>query len=184
MGDKQASDGYYILQELRADDSVVDHKSLYIYQKYKVQFRAPQPYNQETNLLKRLHQVLVNSFNNAKLPRHLIVMLDEAIVEYSEAADTILSWVVKEIWRLVEQRTSELPIQAKPMFNTQILFIKPVSKPVWADPDRSFMHKKRTINHELDRIVKGYKNTAAMNIDTIQPDIDSLYNHRLGSTKI
>ena len=82
VADRQAADGYFILQNL-CTNNAVDKKPLYIYQKYKVQFRVQQPYVQENNPLKRLQQVLYESFNNAKLPRHLIIMLDEAIVRFS-----------------------------------------------------------------------------------------------------
>ena len=100
-----------------------------------------------------LKNIRLDLLSHMKLPRHWIVILDHNIVQHALATELILNWIAKEIWK------SDLPVQAKPVFNTQVLFVKPVSEPSWFDPDRSHMQKKGLINHELDRIPKAYKNT-------------------------
>ena len=74
IGNKQATDGFRILQQLRNKTNISENPC--IYTKYKVFFYAPQPNPLEQNPLKMLVNTMIEAFNrNIHLPRYLIIML-------------------------------------------------------------------------------------------------------------
>ena len=101
---------------------IVDKRSgyvVYMYEMYDVQAFFPSKASMERNYLTILRNTMVYALNNnEKLPKHLVIVLDNNFVKLAPTADITIKWIVTEIWRAVAARFEFLPCRALDMMGS------------------------------------------------------------------
>ena len=75
-----------------------------------------------------------------------------------------------EIWRALSAKKEQLPIKAKPYFDTTVMILKPLPKPVWSDPRSVYNDDKKKVIKALAKQVQYYTGIADLNVDVIRPN--------------
>ena len=128
------------------------------------------------NPITRITNALAKAVNeNAYLPKHVIVLLDEIFVNFAAPyAERMTRWLLT-----LENdigKNDQLPERARPFRPPTMLIIKPVAKPSWIQDEKAYTKKKCTIKRYLREQIKFSKYMASLNIDTILPKSANLFN--------
>ena len=123
---------YSTLQGLKKETEEPGRRRLYVYEKYEViGFMSPSP-SLNCNPVMRLLNPVIEAINtHPKLPHHLLILIDENMVRLGEIdlADDTIKWLIMELWTAILARPDQLPLKAKPLFDTLITIIKPLVHP-------------------------------------------------------
>ena len=153
------------------------NNSIY-YRKYKVRGFFASPFRFDTNRLSRIINAYIEGIKTrAKIPKYVILPIDDKIVAYAEQTDLMIRWIYNPLIRITTARRDYLPEAALPEYHTHFLIAKPVSKPIWADQNGQFTRDKRRLNKALDKNARGYITIHTTNIDPIMPSDHSLFNN-------
>ena len=104
-----------------------------------------------------------------RLPRHMIILIDEKLVKLGELVEVTIRWLLMEMWCTILARIDQLPVRAKPLYDTLITIIKPLPRPDTCDPYGYYLQDKRRTNRALEKHVKCYKFRTVQNMDSIVP---------------
>ena len=160
--------GYSVLQQLYKElNDASRQRKLYI---YDVQAFMCSPETLERNPLTRIRNALAYAVNkNAKLPRYLIVLVDDPLVTLGDIVMDSMRWLFSKIWCIILTRHDQLTLKTQPEVATETFMIKPLPKPSWADQSGQYTADKRKINDALEKYACTFKHFKTKNIDTINP---------------
>ena len=148
-----------------------------MYEAHDVHAFFPAKSGMERNHLTQTRNTLVYALNNnEKLPKHLIILLDNSFVQLAPMADVIIKWIVTEVWRAVAARFEFLPKRAKPDHPVNILIIKPLPCPVDMIEAVEYIEDRHQINHFLEKETRYFKFVSNHNIDAIRPRDGQYFN--------
>ena len=81
-----------------------------------------------SNPLTGISNALIKGLNRPeqqKLPKHVIVLLDQNFVEYTHGyEDRLTLWLITEMWRQIVAKNELLPIKTRPSVLPTILLVK------------------------------------------------------------
>ena len=172
------ADGYRILQQLR-NKGERNNSPLFIYDHYAVYITVAKPFSLDHNPISRLRNAMIAELtNHDRLPKHIIVILGQNIVEIGPLADKALDWLLQEFSRISIIRQEHLAPRAKCDHDTWFTIIKPMSRPEDTKKSKLFMKLKRSVNTQLDLLLKKYTTMRYFNIDSIRPTDLKYYDHK------
>ena len=78
-----------------------------------------------------------------KLPKYIKLSIEDFLVIYAASAERIINWIIKMVTRIVVARIDQLPLRGIPDNQPVLLLVKPLSKPLWADPGKQYNNDKK-----------------------------------------
>ena len=107
------------------------------------------------NLITRLLNPVIEVINRRpRLPRHMIILIDEKLVKLGELVEGAVRWFLMELWCTILARIDQLPVRANPLYDTLITIIKLLPRPDTCDPHGHYLQDKRRTNRALDKHIK------------------------------
>ena len=100
IGDGQGfvGDAHAVLQHMEGQQAKENGFNLYLHERYKIMgFMCP-PSSMNSNPMTRISNVLIKGINSeqSRMPKHIIVLLDQNLIEYGhEYADRLMGMVLE-----------------------------------------------------------------------------------------
>lgn len=148
------------------------NQALYIQKRYETIAFLP---SNSSNPVKAILDALVNALHERPLPPHTLVILlddnqfwcDSMLLDYN--MNWIVDTMIKEIRRILEMRTRDLPLCCIPDFTTKVIISKLTFRPEDAlNLVAGFKEKRRQFNNLLDKICDN-KRIRTISLDEITP---------------
>lgn len=147
-------------------------QAMYILKRYETKAFLPAS---SPNAVKAVIDALITALHERPIPPHtLCILLDDSnfwcdsmLLDYN--MDMILTTLIREIIRVLETRTRDLPLRCVPDFTTKVIISKLTFRPedaVGIVP--GFREKRRKFNNQLDQIAD-QKRIRTISFDEITP---------------
>ena len=127
----------------------------------------------------RIRNAFAHGLNTRhKLPRILVIFLDEGLFNFADTSECLIGWLSKEIHRCIQTKLDQLPKSCLPKLNTKVLLVKPT--PISFQSHSNDYHTKLhwDVSNAIDAALKeDRKNFSAFNINLIHPRNDLLFEN-------
>ena len=90
----------------------------------------------------------------------------------AQCPDRLIKWLINGIWRSQVAKKEGLQNKSRRIYNTRVIILKPLPKPIWADPNGIYKDKRK-VQKALAKHLEDFrhKSIADLNVDVICPDI-------------
>ena len=139
------SNAFNMLRSLNEEVEQSNCKGFHMYNKYDISTMMSLPISVNNNLITRVLNGTIKGLNNKHwLLKYIIVFLEENFVSCAAVhPDCIMRWFLNCIWRALVAKREYLHQKSKPVYNTQVVVLKPLPKPIWNDLHGVYTDKKR-----------------------------------------
>ena len=133
--------------------------------------------------MSRLRNSLVKAINERdKLPKLIIVLLDNEWLGYVDIIDRSLKWFIAKLDRYIRTRKEMLPSRCLKDDQPYFIIVKQTPIRNWLDPARIYRDDWRDINTALESTLANYHNFLAINLNAILPTDDAYFTARADLT--